>query len=55
MVQTRLNIKADLIQTVMKMKLGLFGHIFRMEDSRKMKSVMLGIKDGKEDVEDLTV
>jgi len=43
----RLKIKADLMQTVMKRKLVLFGHIRRMEDSRKIKSVMLGIMDVK--------
>ena len=36
-VRKRLNIKTDLIQTIMKKKLGLFGHICRMEDSRKIK------------------
>ena len=51
-VRNRLNIKADLMQTVMKRKLGLFGYICRTEDSRKIKSVMsvskkLGIMDGK--------
>ena len=46
-VQKRLNIKADLMQTVKTGKLGLFGHICRMEDSRKIKSVMLAIMDGK--------
>src|SRR6218665_57303 len=43
-----LNIKTDLMQTIMKRKLGLFGHIYRMENSRKIKSVMLGVMDGKE-------
>ena len=33
----KLNIKAEMMQTVMKRKLGLFGHICRMEDSRKSK------------------
>jgi len=46
-VRKRLNIKADLMQTVMKRKLGLFVQICRMEDSRKIKSVMLRIMDGK--------
>src|SRR6218665_2312086 len=46
-VRKRLNIKTDLMQTIMKRKLGLFGHICRMENSRKIKSVMLGIMDGK--------
>jgi len=46
-VRKRLNIKTDLMQTIMKRKLGLFGHICRMEDSRKIKSVMLGIMGGK--------
>ena len=37
------------MQTIMKRKLGLFGHtcICRVENSRKIKSVMLGITDGK--------
>src|SRR6218665_1052379 len=46
-VRKSLNIKTDLMQTIMKRKLGLFGHICRMEDSRKVKTVMLGIMDGK--------
>src|SRR6218665_1078144 len=46
-VRKRLNIKTDLMQTIMKKKLGRFGHICRMEDSRKIESVMLGIMDGK--------
>jgi len=37
----------DLMQTVMKRKRSLFGHICRMEDHRKIKSVMLGIMNGK--------
>ena len=41
-----LNIKEDIIQKIMKRKLELFGHIVRMDDSRKIKSVMLGIMDG---------
>src|SRR6218665_3429152 len=47
LVRKRLNIKTDLMQTIMKRKLGLFGHICRMENSRKIKSVMLGIMEGK--------
>src|SRR6218665_2072383 len=31
----------------MKRKMGLFGHICRMEDSRKIKGVMLELMDGK--------
>src|SRR6218665_423100 len=46
-VRKRLNIKTDLMQTIMKRKFGLFEHICRMENSRKIKSVMLGITDGK--------
>src|SRR6218665_308532 len=52
-VRKRLNIKTDMMQTIMKRKLGLFGHICRMENSRKIKIVMLGIWMGREDVEDL--
>src|SRR6218665_1593340 len=36
-----------MMQTIMKRKLGLFGYICRLENSRKIKSVMLGIMDGK--------
>ena len=48
-VRKRLNIKWDIIQTLMGRKLSLFGHniICRIDDSRKIKSVMLGIMDGK--------
>jgi len=46
-VRKRLNIKGDILQTLMGRKLSLFGHICRMDDSRKIKSVMLGIMDGK--------
>ena len=35
------------MQTTMKRRLGLFGHICRMEDNRKIKSLMLGITDEK--------
>ena len=35
------------MQTVVKRKLSLFGHTYRLEDSRKIKCVMLGIMDGK--------
>src|SRR6218665_3611163 len=40
---------AHQMQTITKRKLGLFGHtcICRVENSRKIKSVMLGIMDGK--------
>ena len=38
-----MNIKEDIIQKEMKRKLKLFGYIVRMDDSRKIKSVMLGI------------
>src|SRR6218665_1958054 len=46
-VWKKLHIKTDLMQTIMKRKLGLFGYICRMENSRKIKSVMLGIMDGE--------
>ena len=45
-VRRRLNIK-DLMQKIMRRKLSLFGHICRMEDSRKIKAVMLGVMDGR--------
>ena len=36
-VRKRLNVNEDLMQAVMKRKLGLFGHICRMDNSRKIK------------------
>jgi hypothetical protein len=45
-VRRRLHIKEDLIQSVMRRKLGLFGHICRMDNNRKIKTVMMGMMDG---------
>lgn len=45
-VRRRLNSRTDMIQTIMKRKLTLFGHICRMGDDRKLKSIMLGIMEG---------
>src|SRR6218665_2497995 len=42
----RLNIKKDLMQAVMRRKLGLFGHICRMKNNRKIKDVMMGMMEG---------
>src|SRR5207244_12682609 len=47
-IRRRLLVKEDLVQVVMRRKLSLFGHICRMENERKIKSVMLGSMDGKE-------
>ena len=41
-VRERLNIQEDLLQIIMGRKLRLFGHIMRMDNSRKIKVVMLG-------------
>jgi len=41
-----LNTKEDLLQKAMKMKLELFCHIDRMNNSRKIKSVVMGKMDG---------
>ena len=40
-------LKNDLAQLVMSMKLSLYGHIVRMKDDRKMKTLMLGEIEGK--------
>jgi hypothetical protein len=45
-VRRTLHIEDDLLQNVMKRKLCLFGHICRMDNSRKIKSVMMGIMEG---------
>jgi len=42
----RLNAKEDLLHKVMKRKLQLFGHIARMDKSRKIKSMVIGKVDG---------
>ena len=50
-VQRRLNVtKNDVhdVQTVMRRKLGLFGHFCRMDNSRKIKGVMTGMMEGTE-------
>ena len=46
-VRDIVNVKQDIIQTVMGRKLNLFGHICRMEDSRLVKKVMLGGIEGQ--------
>jgi hypothetical protein len=46
-VRKRLNIKEDLMQAIMKRKLGMFGHICRMKNNRKLKTVMTGMMEGK--------
>ena len=45
-VRERINSKLDMIGTIMKRKLQLFGHIQRMRDDRKLKSIMTGIIGG---------
>ena len=45
-VRKRLKIREDLMQAVMRRKLNLFGHICRMDNSRKIKGVMVGIMEG---------
>ena len=45
-VRKRLNIKADMVQDIIKRKLELFGHICRMRNGRKIKNVMIGIMEG---------
>ena len=45
-VRERINSKLDMVGTIMKRKLQLFGHIQRMRDDRKLKSIMMGIMEG---------
>ena len=45
-VRERINSKLDMVGTIMKRKLQLFGHIQRMRDDRKLKSIMTGIMEG---------
>jgi len=43
-----LNIKEDLVQVVMKRKLNLLGHINRMNNIRKLRSVIMGVMEGNQ-------
>ena len=45
-VRRKLNISEDLMQVIIRWKLGLFGHICRIDNSRKIKCIMLGTMDG---------
>jgi len=47
-IMKRLNIKKDLMQAVMRRKLGLFGHVCRMRNNRNIKDVMTGMMEGTE-------
>ena len=42
----KLRIEKDLLQRAIQRKLRPFGHICRMEDNRKLKTLMFGIVDG---------
>ena len=46
-IRDKLNVRKDLVQMVMKRKLTLFGHIARMNNKRKIKTVMLGEMEGE--------
>jgi hypothetical protein len=46
-VRRRLNVKENLMEVIIKRKLALFGHICRMDDSRKIKTVVFGMMNGK--------
>jgi len=43
-IRKRLNIKKDLIQAVMRRRLGLFGHVCRMENNIKIIDVKMGMQ-----------
>ena len=45
-VRKRLHVTEDLMQAAIRRKLNMFGHICRMNNERKMRSVMMGIMDG---------
>jgi len=42
----KLRIEKDLLQRAIQRKLRLFGHTCKMEDNRKLKTLMFGIVDG---------
>ena len=39
-------VKVDILQRAIQRKLRLFGHICRMDDSRKLKTIVFGIIEG---------
>jgi len=41
-IRKRLKAKVELLHKIMKKKLELFDHIARMDNSRKIKSVVMG-------------
>ena len=45
-VRRRTGRKQIIVQTVMKRKLNLFGHICRMDDGRMVKTVVFGMMEG---------
>jgi hypothetical protein len=45
-LRKRLDIKENLMDVIIKRKLALFGHVCRMADERKIKTVMFGMMDG---------
>ena len=46
-VYKRVNMTENLLQKVIQRKLGLFGHICRMKEDRKIKALIFGIMDGR--------
>jgi hypothetical protein len=45
-VRRRTRRNQNIVQTVMKRKLNLFGHICRMDDGRMVKTVVFGMMEG---------
>jgi hypothetical protein len=45
-VRRRIGRKQNIVQTIMKRKLNLFGHICRMDDARLVKTVVFGMMEG---------
>ena len=46
-VYRRIQVKENLMQKIIQRKLRLFGHICRMKDDRKIKTLVFGMMDGK--------
>ena len=54
-VRKRLNLKTDMMQIIIKRKLGLFGHTCIMQNGEQQKNKRCDVGNyGWEDVEDLT-
>lgn len=46
-VKRRVRLEDDIIDQIKRIKMGLFGHICRMDSKRMLKKTMFGMMDGE--------